>query len=299
MTIACCYVSPEGVVFGADSTSSYGLAGGPHYFNHAQKIFEIGQDSRLAIMTWGHGSLGAVSYRTIIAGLADDLATNPPSSVADAMTRWIKIFGAHWAKYAAMPAMKPAFDACIAYSKRPPCTGGVPVKGQLTPQEDAHFQHLMRVLTAGFCIGGYVLPDRTPAACFVHFDPLNMSPTASPIAMLEYEFWGAPNMIRRLLYGADDETRNVILHSGHWTGSDADLDAVLAQQRLAHPIIPLRDVVDFVHSCIFSTIKGLKFSHMPQICGGPIELAVVSSDRNFRWVRHKNWDAAVVDGVQP
>jgi hypothetical protein len=28
-------------------------------------------------------------------------------------------------------------------------------------------------------------------------------------------------------------------------------------------------------------------------CGGPIEVAVITSDREFRWVRHKGWDVAI------
>jgi len=58
----------------------------------------------------------------------------------------------------------------------------------------------------------------------------------------------------------------------------------------------MRDAIDFVHSCISSTIKTLKFSHLSQTCGGPIEIAVITTDRDFRWVRHKEWDAAIKEG---
>jgi hypothetical protein len=47
VTIAICYVSPEGVVLGADSTTTYGT----HHFNNSQKLFEVGEDSSLAIVT--------------------------------------------------------------------------------------------------------------------------------------------------------------------------------------------------------------------------------------------------------
>ena len=42
--------------------------------------------------------------------------------------------------------------------------------------------------------------------------------------------------------------------------------------------------------------KAMKFSDLPQICGGPIEIAVITSDRRFRWVKHKTWDAAIMEG---
>ena len=80
MTIAMCYVSPEGVVLGADSTSTNLVnnhAGKEdfHYFNHNQKLFQVGEESALGIVTWGLGCglgcLGNVGHRTAIARLAD------------------------------------------------------------------------------------------------------------------------------------------------------------------------------------------------------------------------------------
>lgn len=61
MTIAVCYVSQEGVVLGADSTTTYGT----HHFNNSQKLFEVGEDSTLAMVTWGLGGLHVNSYRTM------------------------------------------------------------------------------------------------------------------------------------------------------------------------------------------------------------------------------------------
>jgi len=56
MTIAACYLSSEGLVLGADSTSTMFVQGpGPnasgndHHYNFAQKIFQIGESSALAM----------------------------------------------------------------------------------------------------------------------------------------------------------------------------------------------------------------------------------------------------------
>jgi hypothetical protein len=63
LTIAACYLSPEGVVLGADSTASTMVdPGGFHYFNFSQKLFEIGEDSTLA--TWKLGILGSTQHDT-------------------------------------------------------------------------------------------------------------------------------------------------------------------------------------------------------------------------------------------
>src|SRR5258708_2959550 len=74
MRVGACYVSGEGVVFGADSTTTMLVAGrgiatdhSEHHFEHAQKIFEIGEGSTLGVVTWGMGNLEDVSFRTLIA----------------------------------------------------------------------------------------------------------------------------------------------------------------------------------------------------------------------------------------
>lgn len=59
VTIAACYLSSEGVVLGADSTSTMFVRGhgnqvdSEHHYNFAQKIFEFGEDSTAGIVMWG------------------------------------------------------------------------------------------------------------------------------------------------------------------------------------------------------------------------------------------------------
>jgi hypothetical protein len=107
---------------------------------------------------------------------------------------------------------------------------------------------------------------------------------------------GVPNMIHRLFFGTDDAIQSSILTSGMWKGNPQDLSALLAQHNLIHPVLPIRDAIDFVYTCIYSTTKAIKFSNRLQVCGGPIEIAVITTDREFRWVRHKQWDTAINEG---
>jgi len=112
-----------------------------------------------------------------------------------------------------------------------------------------------------------------------------------------FSFVGAPNIIKRLIWGADEKLQDAIKNSGKWTGSDTELANLFNQFFLNHPQLPIRDAIDFVHTCIYSTIKTMKFSNLFQTCGGPIEIAVITSDRRFRWVRHKEWDSAITEGA--
>src|SRR5688500_14264035 len=92
-----CYLAPEGVVFGADSTASVHLPrGGFHDFIHVQKVFEIAEDATLAIVIWGMGALPDTSHRTLVAKLGDDLIANPAADVGAVAHRWIDLF---WASY--------------------------------------------------------------------------------------------------------------------------------------------------------------------------------------------------------
>jgi hypothetical protein len=76
MTIAAAYLTSEGVVLGADSTTTVtNPAGGQvqvvQLLNHAQKVFQVGERSRIGFCTWGTGKFGTVSHRTLAAQLSE------------------------------------------------------------------------------------------------------------------------------------------------------------------------------------------------------------------------------------
>lgn len=292
LTIAACYVAAEGVVLGADSTASAVTADGPHYFNNNQKLFELGEDATLGVVTWGLGSLPTKSYRGMFATLADDLVKTPAKAVADVVARWIDMF---WAEY----SVHPLVTAFQALDKRPAFDKDTlkPAPNARSEDEEATYQQLVLNLRVGFCIGGYIMPDRSPSAYWVGFDPKQaVKPTPSQIQMFGTMFFGAPNLFNRLMNGHDMGLNAALMASGKWQGTAADLQTELNKFAYGHAMLPIRDAIDYVHACIYSTIKGLKFSSLSQICGGPIEIGVVTTDRRFRWVRHKTWDSAIAEG---
>ncbi|PZU15651.1 MAG: hypothetical protein DI591_09440 [Citromicrobium sp.] len=292
MTIAMCAVMPEGVVFGADSTSSVFHDGsGFHYFNHNQKLFQVGENSTLGIVTWGLGGINDTSYRTLIAELDDDLRATPAASIREVAERWGVLL---WARYTAALAVEIARIATLAAMGPYDPAAAPPAANARSEAEEKELAGLRQNLYVGFCIGGYVLPDRTPMAFQVNvFPEAPAAPVPTPVTI---NFWGAPNYILRLLNGWDNGLKDAIMGSGKWGGTEAELVQELNKSALNVGMSTLRDGIDFVYSSIHSTIKALKFSHLSQICGGPIELAVISTDRRFRWVRHKKWDSAITEG---
>lgn len=291
MTVAVCYVSAEGVVFGADSTSTWNLPGAPHFFNHGQKLFEIGEDGTLGLVTWGLGALNVGSHRALAAKLADDLKANPPTTVLEVAERWADQF---WSAYSA--AMAAEIQRCKDLDAKQPHGSGGP--NDRTQREEIEWKRSRSSLPVGFCIGGYLPSERAPEAFQVLFEPLGNQPVPTALVRHNAYVWGVPNMVKRLMMGVDERLARDVMASGFWTGTEADLANITSKYGLPHPPLPMRDAIDYVHTCIFSTIKALKFSPYSQTCGGPVEIAVITSDRNFRWVKHKTWDSAITDGDQ-
>lgn len=292
MTIAALYVSPEGIVLGADSTSSFFNAAGVHYFDFAQKLFEIGEKSTLGCLTWGMGGLGDLSYRHMLATFDDDLTDVPAKSIEEVASRWAATFDA---KYRTLPEVQRAMalGALQQHDKSDPSRAGT-----RSGAEEAEYIGLSNAAFVGFCIGGYVMPSRDPVAVTVQFIPGDPVPTIKVEPKHTLVCYGMPNAMNRLIHGMDDDIFAAIMDSGKWTGSPKDINDILECHRLLpRAQLPLRDAVDYVHAGIYLTIKATKFSVHPQVCGGPIEIAIISSDRKFRWVRHKEWDAAIAEGA--
>jgi hypothetical protein len=192
MTIAACYLSSEGVVFGADSTSTMyvsgvgpGAAGSEHHFDFAQQIYQVGHGSTLAMTMWGLGNLPRTSYRTLIAQFADSLVSQGAQSMTEVADRWNRFF---WSAYSS--EMAPLLQCARQLQSLP----------HRSPDEQQHLDRLVQSLSGGFCIGGYLMNDRTPRAYEVRYSPVSAAP--DPVQALDAgstRFWGCPNLIERLI----------------------------------------------------------------------------------------------------
>lgn len=287
MTIACCLVLPEGVIFASDSTVSEGDEGRYHYLNHNQKIFEFGKDSTIGVMTWGLSSVRSTSHRTIIAKTADSALTNQKTLQAIAQqlasTAWSEFqsqFSREIAEYKAIyqRVAKLAKDKSEKRSKK----------------DDKRLEFLQEELRFGYCIGGHFGPDRRPEAYWFEVSP-NVDSPPVPDEVDGDLVRGQPEFFHRIYWGHGINVTKNIMDSGFWSGTESDLTNVLNKEFIIPPELTIRDGIDFAHFIVYSTIKTLKFSDRDQVCGGPIEVAVITTDRDFRWVRHKLFSAAIPD----
>ena len=289
MTIAVCAVVPEGIVLGADSVVSFSPGHGQfHYFRHNQKLFEVGENGTIGIVTWGLASFGDISFRTLIANLSDSFIDNPPTSAEEAANRWRDIA---WEAYQRI--FENEMERCAVLDAKD--SYGHASSNSRTEDEERELSEINRNLRVGFCIAGHLVPNRSSFAFEIEMQPDLRTPP-HPKIVPRLGFWGAPDFILRIFNGFDRIVARALLESPHWKGTEENLETVLSSGSSAVPLsMPLREAADFVHFCIYATIQGLKFSNLNQICGGPIEIAVISTDRKFRWISHKDWDTSILD----
>ena len=266
VTIAAAYLVSEGVVFGADSSTTVsvrtpgGGSGVLQLLNHAQKVFEVGDNSRLGVCTWGAGSIGDVSHRTVIARLSDELTED--TSIQDA------------AQILANLVEPLAKSAQLAF--------------------------------VGYYLGGWNPKTHEPS-CF-KIEITTNGKKIDPIPLGLCSFSGMPNFFTRVFRGFDPELpkvlREEIKRRLPQTNATPSFDKIFEEafEIAASPLVaagfkdlPIREAIDFVYTYLHITIKATKFKFGAPACGGPIEIGFITTDRHFRWVRHKSFASAILE----
>lgn len=283
MTIAAAFLTSEGVVLGADSTLTAGwapdpalvLAGLAQHFDHGQKVFQIGPEvgGRFGLCFYGLGRVGLSSQRTIAARVTDRLRDH--SNVEHARDALVAVVGEEIERAA---------------------RAGVPAS---TDQ-------------FGYFVGGWD-PDTHEPGCFdLFFEGSGALVRNDRMSVGQGRFEGAPYMYDRVFKGMDQKTAEAIAVAldafftkmmgqqvpGLKDGMRSIVDTAVssgAGQGLGwgYMDMPIREAIDYVHMYLHLTVKSFKFRRGAPICGGPIEIAFITTDRPFRWALHKPFESAV------
>lgn len=274
MTIACAYLVSEGVVLGADSTTTVTAgAGVAQLLNHAQKLFGIGhsENARMSLCTWGAGKVGQTAHRTLVARLSDEVVAHSTWTVEETADRFARLVEA-------------------AATEAPGCPG-----------------------ILGYFIGGTDPGTHIPRCVELTFENgVRSQGLPKPFVPGEVRFRGMPELFERAFMGFDPQLpahllRNLITICQQQVPPVAlppqfmDLFVAAFQRSIdqiphvGYQDVPIREAIDFCHMYLHLTIKGYKFRFGPPMCGGPIELGFITTDRAFRWARHKPFDSAIVE----
>jgi hypothetical protein len=255
MTIAVCLVVPDGVVFGTDSRSTVANEDRPdRYLNHEQKIFRIASTGHIGLLTWGRGRFGETSLRTAITNVEDEVnAASGRGLLAATETFAEKLW--------------PLYQREVGQS------GGASI---------------------GFCLGGCSPPGRKPEAYSIEFScDISAPPEPHLIEPLLPKAWGWNIFIERSL-GGDPLLMELIRESGKWSGTEDELNELRDQCCLPlHMPLSIREAADLVHSLVYATIKLHRFTVLPPVCGGLIQLAAMTADAPFSWMQREDVFAAV------
>lgn len=200
-------------MLGADSTSTFQSPDEKdRHFDHAQKIFEVGEDSALGIVTWGVGNLGERSYRTLIAEFADT-APQRKKSLQEAAT----VFSEHlWVAYSQ------TFHDEIAEANE------LSKIAEPTDEQKERFAVLGHEYSTGFRIGGRVEESRKPEAYEIGFSPdISAAPEPAEIILGPPAFWGVPHIIKRVTIGVDPRLLASIATSDCWKGTHKPMNVAI------------------------------------------------------------------------
>jgi hypothetical protein len=271
MTIAAAYLTSEGVVLGADSLTTIERTHDGatlQLLDHAQKVFELGQASCFGVCTWGGGAVGSLSHRTVIARAADRV-NQGSSSVADVAKCLVEVVN----------------EALVG-------------------------AQLAASLRFGYFVGGHDI-DRTPRCCRVGFGVFEgkLVSSESWFQIGQSQFEGAPDYFARLFKGFAVALPNLLLTelrrrnpelppSFEQSFSDAFREVSASVLSAGYADLPLREAIDYIHTYLYTTVKGFKFRFGVPLCGGPIEIGYVSTDRHFRWACHKQFNSAIEEHLR-
>jgi hypothetical protein len=257
MTITISACNQEGIVLGADSTTTYSQGNQvAQLFNSAQKIFQIGpvvdpfvpgEYFAGAVATYNDACFGPVSwrnhvnafYREKVAAAADPL---------DVSREFLEFTQKRWSDMQA--------------------SGTVPA-GAAIPNTGLMFATVNK--KEGQAFGSRVELRNA---------------TVEPINVGDLQIGGGFEVVSRLLNGYDSALEQALAAAGINMGVFHNC----AKNLKAIPpiaVMPLRDLVDFVHFLVYAAVKLHRYRGGPAMIGGPIEIAAVTADRGFRWIVHK------------
>jgi len=263
----------EGLVFAADSAITLtapveGAAEGTvqiqQIYAHGNKISQVGSYP-MGVATWGQGAVGDRTVSSLFAEFSEKEAatyreaggTEPDWTVERVAGR---LYG----------FVKGRYETAFAGM-------GVEVPSEEGPP-------------LGLLIGGYGATDYLPSH-FAGLLPINSEPGPARVpdpASFGANWYGATDAILRLYKGFSPEIPQRLLALGLDQKQAEDALSGL-EYPVAYDSMPLQDAVDFAMYLVSVVIGRFHFVAHPAICGGEIDVAVMTPQpREFTWIQRKD-----------
>jgi hypothetical protein len=299
VTIAISVKVGEGLVYAADSTSSFFDNSGPkseliQSFHHARKLIQLG-DYPIGILTFGLGTIGSRNLESLVAEFEHTLppfADGGKYSVETMANNLAAFVGGKYdavfpppapsAPAVATPAIPNAPVVAPATPAAPPTPA--PAKPPAPPVAAAIRPSM------GIVVGGYSTDQFFPEEYIIAFPDAVVTRTRKGTQDdVGARWWGVVAPISRLILGVDPGLRDWFVSKGL---TEAVADSLVSDIRVDFSWttifngMPLQDAIDYGVFLANLAIGHSRFIVGPPVCGGSVDVATITH-RGFAWVREK------------
>lgn len=261
----------EGLVVATDSASTVGVEGPEgqqgvgKVFNHATKLIQL-RNYPIAVANWGASKIG----ERIIASLVEEYANSrPPLATVQESEGELSV---KEEAEGLRDFFRDFYEGVYPdWEQRDQVPGGV-----------------------GVLVGGYsgdaFFPEEylfnIPQGQFQRLRP----PKEDGSQDYGANWYGATDAIVRLHFGRDEGVLEILQQLDVEPQKIAQTEQIVKCQ-LQYPVpfagMPLQDAVDYAIYLVSVTIGRYRFVVGAEICGGPIDVATITRDRGFQWVKRK------------
>ena len=102
-------------------------------------------------------------------------------------------------------------------------------------------------------------------------------------------WFGTTEPIVRLHWGRDDAVIEIVSERFGIPKNDVREALAPLQYQVPFAVMPLQDAIDYARYLLNVAVGRYRFVVGPELCGGEIEIAVVTQ-REFRWISRKSWE---------
>jgi hypothetical protein len=261
----------EGLVLSADSATSIILqsSAGPatigNIFLYTRKLLHL-KDYPIGILTWGLGSIGQRSIESLVKEYEDG-----KPSISDKSSN----------------NYKPDYQYDVQ-------TIAEELRKFLLGFYEKMYQHVKieSQIPLGMFVGGFsrgrFFADEYAFVIPFDIESRNVSPNlpdGSP--NFGAHSYGLNDAITRYTHCYDEQLEEALKSKGFDQKAIQEILEPL-EYKITFSGMPLQDAIDFAVSLVQLTIARYRFVIGPQVCGGEIDVAVLTN-RYFNWVHRKSW----------
>ena len=273
MTIVVSVRANDGIVLATDSATSFVDANGQvvKVYNNANKLFNLVKIWPIGAMTYGAGSIGAVSISTLSKDLRKKLT---PILDAPVDANFVLNQDTYTVEEVAEKAKTFFHDA---YTQAYP----VPVPN----------------FFLGYRVCGYSANDALPEAWEIR---ITQNGAEGPDQLYAADGFGPrwageTEAIDRLVLGVGSKIYDALEQGGmdHAT-AHAKGDDLVSRMRaeLYLPAMPIQDAIDLAKFLVDAASRFAHFTLRPATVGGPMEVATITKHEGFRWIVRKHYYTA-------